>query len=150
MSSTTNKYHITFIDHLQPTVLNPNPLRVQMAELFSKIKLIASPVSQNHISVESTTLDDNKIVVRLNGTSTSPLPVLIKSSYFPAWQRPDGVPVYLATPGYMLTYATSTFEIDFTTPGYVYVGYGISILAVVISGVTYYFYIFRKRRLHVS
>ncbi len=150
MSSTTNKYHITFIDHLQPTVLNPNPLRDQMAELFNKIKLINPPVSQSQISVSGTVLDDNKIVVQLNGTSTTPVPVLIKSSYFPAWRRTDGVPVYLATPGYMLTYATSTFEIDFTTPGYVYVGYGISILAVVISGVTYYFCIFRKRRLNVS
>ena len=86
----------------------------------------------NKPTVQTITITNKKINVTLSGTSSVPVPVFIKESYFPAWQRADRSPIYMATPAFMLTYATSSFEIDFVTTWPVYLGYVIMGLSIAI------------------
>jgi dolichyl-phosphate beta-glucosyltransferase len=59
--------------------------------------------------------ENNKIILE---EKESAVPVLVRYSYFPDWHRTDGEEIYLATPGYILTFATSSFEMNFETSKY--------------------------------
>lgn len=83
------------------------------------------PISSGAKNEEASIFEsDNKINVNLNRPLEKPSPVTIKRSYFPEWKRSgSAAPVYLASPTYMLTFATSSFELDFITPKSVYGGW---------------------------
>jgi hypothetical protein len=145
LASTTKKYNIEIVDHLGANIVEDNPLRKQLGKLFTELELKQPLVVTNDIKVTGTDISDSKIRVNLSGTSTTPIPVLIKISYFPAWQRPDNQPLYLTSPAFTLTYATSSFDIDFTTPNYVKIGWMISLLTIPLSIGLYYLNTRRKK-----
>ena len=106
--------HIIFIERLQQTPSTQDPLQNQLTTLFTKIQTHPKP-NNSPLTVTDVSIADNTIKVSLNGMSTTPVPVIIKSSYFPTWYRTDGEPVYLASPTYILTYATSSFTLKFNS-----------------------------------
>lgn len=86
--------------------------------LFVEYNLAPQDVSSKILNE----LDIRKIMINADAESGIK-PLLIKSSYFPTWERNDGRPVYLATPAYMLTFASSSVGLHFATPPSVYIGW---------------------------
>ncbi len=120
--------NITIIPRLHVQYAEPDPLNKQLPDVLQSV----TNTKYNSAIVTAAIIRDKKINIKLS-TTTTPVPILIQNSYHPAWQRPDGQPVFLSNPSYMLTYATSSFEIDFTTPPSVYLGWLISIITTVTS-----------------
>ncbi len=142
-TSTRMSQHVQILDHVSPSLLDNDPTQTQMTALFKSIEGSSTPVAS--VPHTNAVISANKIEVRLDATSTVPLPVLVKVSYFPAWQRTDGVPIYLASPGFMLTYATSSFTLIFTTPWYVRAGNIISLAAILCGLSIAVFYKYRRK-----
>jgi hypothetical protein len=142
-ASSTPQLHISIYDRLYPTILDKNPLRAEMKQIFTKIDKAETPIDEAVPTVMRSD-GDNHISIQLSATTSIPFPVVIKNSYFPDWKRTDGQPVYLTSPGFILTYATSSFDLVFTTPREVYLGYAITCLTGI--GFIALAYMFRKKK----
>ncbi|HTK33392.1 MAG TPA: hypothetical protein VL335_02500 [Candidatus Paceibacterota bacterium] len=149
-SSTTKKYNITLVDHLSNGIIDDDPLENQLGTVFANMEHNDLYPYTTDIHIKDTHISDSRIQVELSGTSTVPLPILVKTSYFPAWQRADNEPIYLGSSAFMLTYATSSFEINFTTPTYVKIGWYISFIVLIGTVILYYFDRRQKRDWFVS
>ena len=146
VASSNPGLHVSIYDKLSPTVLNGNPLRQQMQDIFSEIDVINGGGQEGVQRVTATDFKQDTIHVTMSTSTDVAFPVIIKSSYFPDWKRVDGKPIYMASPGFMLTYATSSFDLVFNTPREVYGGYAITLIAG-IWYIMYGFRIFRKQKI---
>jgi hypothetical protein len=92
-----------------------------------------SQSSNTNKNRETVSLENKKSIAVefLDGAVPNIVPVLVKYSYFPAWKNTNGQPVYLAGPGFILTFAQDNFELRFYNPRYVYVGYCVTILTII-------------------
>ena len=86
---------------------------------------------QNPPMILSSVRSAENIDILFSATSSLPLPVLIRQSYFPDWKRKDGAPVYLASPSYSITYATSSFSLSFKKSSLRNIGEGLSLLGLI-------------------
>ncbi len=96
-------------------------------------------LEQNKIPVASSpevaaVFSRNRINLALSTTSSQELPVLVRSSYFPSWQRADGEAAYLATPAYVLTFVKNSAELDFKKPLAVPLGAVLTIFSALTIG----------------
>ncbi|MCC2631226.1 MAG: hypothetical protein K0S38_1035, partial [Candidatus Paceibacter sp.] len=80
----------------------------------------------------------NKNSIRLDmPTQQHAIPVLVKSTYFPAWQTEDKEP-YLATPAYILVFTNSSTELNFGQPKIVPISLIVTLLSIGILGFMIY------------
>lgn len=105
--------------------------------LFEYLDSIKKPLS-NNFELNDSSIDQTKITVSMKGDSTM-VPVLIKETYFPTWKNINGQNTYMATPTFMLTFATSSFEMNFKTPKSVYLGWIISLGTAISVGVFWFY-----------
>ncbi len=85
--------------------------------------------------IKSLTFGPDTISLQLSQSLQKEVPILIKSSYFPAWEdTTTHTKPYLATPTFMLVYAKDNVDLKFTTDISVYFGYSISLGALVLYG----------------
>lgn len=106
--------------------------RFFLKKSFDFINENSVPSTPSAFKVDSISINKNRIDVEIDGTSDTPKPVLVKTTFFPTWERTDQKEIYLATPTFMLTYATSSFSIVFNTPKIVFAGYATSLISVLI------------------
>lgn len=139
MSGLRKNKNIIVFDRLKADVSNPNPLRSQMREVFKYLNEINLAISKKGDINTTTTLSKNKIDVDFDGETNKKMPVLVKSSFFPSWKNTNDEPVYMASPTFMLTYATTSFSLVFTADKYIYIGYGLSGFGLIIIFVFCYF-----------
>lgn len=80
--------------------------RKECARIFDALDAVAPPlVDPPH--VVSAELEHDHATVTLSAAPSRPVPVWIQQSYFPLWRGERGQPIYLASPAYTLTFATS-------------------------------------------
>jgi hypothetical protein len=74
------------------------------------------PVNTSGIELSSSQVDGD-LSVRMNGTASSMLPVLVRTTFHPGWRRGDGLRLYPATPFFILTFADRSFQAKFQRNG---------------------------------
>jgi hypothetical protein len=127
--------HIYIFERLNGGREDIQPLRKQMQAVLSLLatrsRSIAAAKTQR---VRSVHIGNQAIEVVLTNRTDQPLPVLIKSSYFPYWYRSDSKePVYMVTPTYMLTFAKSDIALQFSADASVWIGFSVSFAAVLLG-----------------
>jgi len=130
--------HIYIFDRLRGEREDVHPLRQQLQGLLSFLSRQNPSIAMaEQRSVQSVQIGRQAIKVMLTNPTSRPVPVLIKSSYFPYWSRSDSPePVYMVTPTYMLTYAQKGFILRFRADASVWAGFAISLAAVLLTGAT--------------
>jgi hypothetical protein len=104
-------------------------LMSKVYNLVDKIKIPIPEASKMHIT--QALVSDTTIHIETN--TPTEVPVLVKVSYFPDWKRIDNAHLYLATPSFMLTHIQKETTLEFTTNKFVYVGYSISGITLLIG-----------------
>jgi hypothetical protein len=129
--STDSNSHVDFIDYDLSRKSSDKSIEIQMAadKVLSVLK--QTKQAQSSTTPVGVTFSQSKITIQLATSSQQVVPVVVNVSYFPSWKRTDSAPVYLVTPSYMLTFATSSAEIDFKTPPIVYSGGAVSLISLV-------------------
>ncbi len=111
--------NIYFFD---PTITADEPFK----EVITFIR--SHHINSNAVNEEAKLIaTKNHMNIELPISYQSPQPVTIKRSYFPEWLRTNQKDtVYLVSPTYMLTFATSSFALEFKTPKSVWLGWIVS------------------------
>jgi hypothetical protein len=110
---------------------NLNIPKQNLGALISILNKIKTPIDyEKDAEVESVEINKTNIKVSLNKDLQIKIPILIKQSYFPSWQRADGQVLYLASPTFMLTFAEKDFELNFEKDISVTVGNIVSLLTI--------------------
>lgn len=109
---------------------NVNTLRIQMQYIFNLLEEIKIPIPQG-LKTKEALFSKNNIKVTFEKPIEKPIPILVKSSYFPGWKRTDGESIYITTPTFILTYAQNDFDLVFETTNPVKIGFFISLLTIV-------------------
>jgi hypothetical protein len=113
--------------------MNPNAdaiiFRKNIELLFNYLDSIKRPI-RSEAQITHSKINQTNITVSLENSGDM-VPILMKETYFPTWKNSNGEEVYLATPAFMLTFATTSFELNFKTDRSVYTGWIISILTFV-------------------
>ncbi len=135
--------NIYIFDNLKPLILETNPLSRQIPEIINILKKEKNYQKPKNANIEDVRISNREIHIKIQNPSTSSLPILLKSSYYPAWKRTDGQPIYMISPSYIFTNATTSFSLYFETPKYVIVGRYISLFTL-LSMFLYMIYIYRK------
>jgi hypothetical protein len=133
LSTLRDSHRIYIFDRLQGDREDLRPLRHQLQSLLDVVFDHKTPVRGYAGQVISDVRFTNEsIEVSLTKHAREKIPILIKSSYFPAWRRVDSEePVYMVTPTFILTYADDDFALTLATGQPVLVGLLISILTAV-------------------
>lgn len=104
-------------------------IRTAMGFIFEFLKETQQPI-KNIPTIDSYLITDSKIEVKFASSTPQAVPVLITSTYFPAWKRTDGESTYMASPVYTLTYIKDSATITFAKPLSLIIGYILSLLAL--------------------
>jgi hypothetical protein len=75
-------------------------------------------------------IQQNKILLKLGAPVAEEVPVLIRTSHHPAWQRTDGREVYSINPMYMMTFMNQEITLEYSRRWFDWVGLLISILVL--------------------
>jgi hypothetical protein len=95
----------------------------QIGEALSNIEMIKT---ESGVSVLNTNITNKNINVTLNKSPMQEIPVLISSSYFPAWKGDSAT--YMASPTYTLVFMNNAqLNLSFRTPISVWVGWIITL-----------------------
>jgi hypothetical protein len=134
LTALSGSHHILAIERLHGDVEDLSPLRQQLQSVFNILSENKKPVPESgNQMIRDVRLSDNKIAVSLTEQTGEMLPILIKVSYFPSWQRVDSQEsVYMVTPTFMLTYAKTDFTLAFVPGESIKVGLLISLLTVLV------------------
>jgi hypothetical protein len=133
-----NNPRVVFVDY--NSTLSGN---ARMSQLFKVADKILTELDTHKIplvatSTVNTAIHGSHIEISLATPVKNPVPMKMNVSYFPSWKRTDAEPVYLATPSYMLTFMENSAEIRFTTPLFVYAGWGVSLVSLLAFGIMIY------------
>ena len=134
--------NIIFVPRINNVNYSEMDVRNSIAESLSKADAMI-PQMNTVDSVSNFSLDNKNIIVNLDKKDNTQIPVLIKSSYFPAWASDEGSPVYMASPSYSLVFTKGGIHLKFTTPLYVKIGNCITIASVLLLYL-YYFAIIKR------
>jgi hypothetical protein len=134
LAALSGSHHILTIERLHGDVEDLSPLRQQLQSVFKILSANKKPIlASGNQSIRDVRLSGNQIDVSLTKQTREMLPILVKVSYFPAWQRVTSKePVYMVTPTFMLTYAKADFTLAFVPGESVSVGLLISLLTVLV------------------
>jgi hypothetical protein len=110
------------------------PVRINMGRIFDFLNAHAQPVGAE-TQVKSLAMGDKEINVTLAQAVPKAVPILVSTTYFPAWKQTNGEPTYLSNTSYTLIYVKDNASIVFTTPWSVKLGSLISLLTL--GGVVY-------------
>jgi hypothetical protein len=109
---------------------DPEPLRNELSSIFNLLESVRVPVESGGLNVAAT-MNDSSISIDLSAAPSAPVPVIVKTSFFPTWQLNDGSGPYLASPDYMLVFLNAKNSVlTFTAGKATQIGYAISLLAL--------------------
>ena len=133
LSTLRDSHRIYIFDRLKGDREDLRPLRHQLQSLIDVVLDHKTPVRDYAgQAISDVRFTNESIEVSMTKHAREKLPILIKSSYFPAWRRVDSEePVYMVTPTFMLTYADHGFALILATGQPVLVGLLISVLTAV-------------------
>ena len=99
--------HVFIFDRLRGDTEDVQPLRREFQQIITLLSSQRRPVRiEEGESIKAIHWDNERIVIELEKPSATPVPILIKSSYFPNWHRVDSTEaLYMATPTFIFTFA---------------------------------------------
>jgi hypothetical protein len=127
--------NVHVFDRLRGSDDDLNPLRDQIQKILSTLSRTKRRVPGAATnSVQRIVISGDRIEVGLRTPASSALPVLVKSSYFPAWRRTDSdEPLYMVTPTFILTYVHDSAVLRFVQTTSVWIGLCVLLTAVALQ-----------------
>ena len=107
-----------WLEALTPTIrYQSSSIRKTWSAVRRALDTRKQAVNTQATSFESE-INQNRISIRVEPPpEADPLPVVIDTTYFPAWHRDDGQAIYAATPFFMLTFIREPVEIVYARRG---------------------------------
>ena len=95
----------------QPTYdYNQSPLRGEWAQIRAALESHKTPAPAYTVTGSIT---DNEVSISGGGAQGTPVPVLVRVTYYPNWRRDDDAPLYITTPAHMLTFVDRPVSIRY-------------------------------------
>lgn len=115
-----------------PTIhYNSSAIRKQWRKIRSGLEYHKIPTNTSQSILESKFNYDN---VRINYNEKSILPVLIKNTFHPSWQRDDRHSIYIAPPFFQLTFVEDTTQISYYPSWSEFIGTITLFLTIILLG----------------
>jgi hypothetical protein len=88
-----------------------NSVRRTWKEIRAILEREKIPTGAKATELETDVRQTSISITPPSASAAEALPILIQTTYFPDWRREDGLPIYTATPFYMLTFVSGPVEI---------------------------------------